>query len=83
MSRVCPRPAYVQVRVLEAERLAALQTAAAARQEVSQLQEARRRLEWQSQLLEKMSKVCCVLAGRAAGWPCTPVMHTLAVLWPC
>lgn len=50
-----------QVRVLEAERLAALQTAATARQEVSQLQEARRRLEWQSQLLEKMSKVSHVV----------------------
>jgi hypothetical protein len=43
--------------VLEAERLAALQTAATARQEVCELQEARRRLEWQSQLMEKMSKV--------------------------
>jgi hypothetical protein len=47
----------LQVRVLEAERLAALQTAATARQEVCELQEARRRLEWQSQLMEKMSKV--------------------------
>jgi hypothetical protein len=37
--------------------MAALQNAATARQEVSELQEARRRLEWQSQLLEKMSKV--------------------------
>lgn len=49
--------AFCKVRVLEAERLAALQTAAAARQDVAQLQEARRRLQWQSQLLENMSEV--------------------------
>lgn len=61
---MCASCRDVQVRVLEAERLAALQTAAAARQEVSQLQEARRRLEWQSQLLEKMSKVCCLQGGQ-------------------
>jgi hypothetical protein len=53
--------------VLEAERLAALQTAAAARQEVVQLQEARRRLQWQSELLEKMSEVCCVWSDQRLG----------------
>lgn len=60
----------VQVRVLEAERLAALQTAATARQEVSQLQEARRRLELQSQLLEKMSKVSEGAEGQPPHWTC-------------
>lgn len=57
--------------MLEAERLAALQTAATARQEVCELQEARRRLDLQSQLLEKMSKVCrqwtCISVNDSAG----------------
>jgi hypothetical protein len=45
------------VRVLEGERHAALELAAASKAEVAQLQEAQRRLQWQSQLLEKMSEV--------------------------
>jgi predicted dithiol-disulfide oxidoreductase (DUF899 family) len=48
--------------VLEGERHAALELAAASKAEVAQLQEAQRRLQWQSQLLEKMSEVrqaCC------------------------
>lgn len=40
------------------ERMAALEAAAAARAEVSQLKEEQKRLRWQSQLLEKMSEVC-------------------------
>lgn len=43
--------------MLEGEREAALQLASAAKAEVAQLQEAQRRLQWQSQLLEKMSEV--------------------------
>eukprot|EP00878_Enallax_costatus_P010498 GHUV01010961.1.p1 GENE.GHUV01010961.1~~GHUV01010961.1.p1 ORF type:complete len:461 (+),score=214.24 GHUV01010961.1:460-1842(+) len=46
-----------KVRVLEGERMAALEAAAAARAEVSQLKEEQRSLHWQSQLLEKMSEV--------------------------
>lgn len=46
------------MRVLELERMAALEAAAAARAEVSQLKEEQKRLRWQSQLLEKMSEVC-------------------------
>lgn len=46
-----------KVRVLEGERHAALELAAASKAEVVQLQEAQRRLQWQSQLLEKMSEV--------------------------
>ena len=43
--------------MLEGERMAALEAAAAAGAEVSQLKEEQRRLHWQSQLLEKMSEV--------------------------
>lgn len=43
--------------MLEGERHAALELAAASKAEVVQLQEAQRRLQWQSQLLEKMSEV--------------------------
>jgi hypothetical protein len=42
---------------MEGERHAALELAAASKAEVAQLQEAQRRLQWQSQLLEKMSEV--------------------------
>lgn len=44
--------------------MAALEAAAAARAEVCQLKEEQRRLQWQSQLLEKMSEVgvLCSLA---------------------
>jgi hypothetical protein len=42
---------------LEGERLAALEEAAAARNQVADLREAQRRLAWQSSLLEKMSQV--------------------------
>eukprot|EP00877_Chromochloris_zofingiensis_P008578 jgi/Chrzof1/3974/Cz13g15180.t1 len=46
-----------KVRALEQERLSALESAAAARAEVKQLREARKRLQWQSSLLEKMAEV--------------------------
>ena len=47
---------------LEEERLRALEAAARARAEVQELSESRRKLQWQSKLLEKMSEV-----RRAAG----------------
>ncbi|MEW5306660.1 MAG: hypothetical protein WDW36_009111 [Sanguina aurantia] len=46
-----------KVRGLEEERLQALEAAARARAEVSELTENRRKLQWQSKLLEKMSEV--------------------------
>ncbi|KAF5835844.1 hypothetical protein DUNSADRAFT_6831 [Dunaliella salina] len=46
-----------KMRALEEERLAALESAARARAEVAELTESRRKLEWQSRLLEKMSEV--------------------------
>ena len=48
---------HSQMRALENERLAALESAARARAEVAELSESRRKLEWQSKLLEKMSEV--------------------------
>jgi hypothetical protein len=42
---------------LEAERLSALESAAAAVSEVKTLTEDRRKLQWQSKLLERMSEV--------------------------
>ena len=42
---------------LEEERLRALEAAARARAEVQELSESRRKLQWQSKLLEKMSEV--------------------------
>jgi hypothetical protein len=42
---------------LEDERLRALEAAARARAEVQELSESRRKLQWQSKLLEKMSEV--------------------------
>eukprot|EP00983_Pelagomonas_calceolata_P116641 1160331-Pelagomonas_calceolata.AAC.5 len=47
----------VHMRALEEERLVALESAARARAEVAELTESRRKLEWQSRLLEKMSEV--------------------------
>ncbi len=55
------------MQVLESERAAALEAAAAARAEVSELQETQRRLTWQSQLLEKMSEVGGVPIAAPAG----------------
>lgn len=49
-----------QMRGLEEERLRALEAAALARAEVAELTESRRKLQWQSKLLEKMSEVCGV-----------------------
>lgn len=46
-----------RVRALEQERARALEAATAARNEVQGLTESRRRLQWQSKLLEKMSEV--------------------------
>lgn len=45
------------MRALEEERLKALEAAARARSEVAELSESRRKLQWQSKLLEKMSEV--------------------------
>lgn len=45
------------MRALEEERLRALEAAAQARAEVAELTESRRKLQWQSKLLEKMSEV--------------------------
>jgi hypothetical protein len=47
----------VQMKALEEERLRALEAAARARAEVADLTESRRKLQWQSKLLEKMSEV--------------------------
>ena len=47
-----------QMKSLEEERLRALEAAARARAEVQELSESRRKLQWQSKLLEKMSEVC-------------------------
>jgi 6-phosphofructokinase len=58
--------------VLEGERHAALELAAASKAEVVQLQEAQRRLQWQSQLLEKMSEV-----RQACGSRCVVVLTLL------
>ncbi len=54
-----PRPAALlaQMKALEEERLRALEAAARARAEVAELTESRRKLQWQSKLLEKMSEV--------------------------
>ena len=46
-----------QMKGLEEERLRALEAAARARAEVQELSESRRKLQWQSKLLEKMSEV--------------------------
>lgn len=46
-----------QVRVLEGERMAAFEAAAAARADVAQLKIEQKRLQWQRQLLEQMSEV--------------------------
>lgn len=51
--------AVIQMRALEDERLRALEAAARARSEVTELTESRRKLQWQSKLLEKMSEVWC------------------------
>lgn len=59
-----------QVRLLEAERQQALDAAATARAEVEQLQEAQQRLQWQSQLLQKMSEVGDRKAGNTAACCC-------------
>jgi hypothetical protein len=45
------------MRLLEEERSKALDAAARARNEVAELAESRRKLAWQSKLLEKMSEV--------------------------
>lgn len=52
-------PAHAQEKLatLEQERLRALEAAARARAEVQELSESRRKLQWQSKLLEKMSEV--------------------------
>ena len=47
----------IQMKALEEERLKALEAAARARSEVAELSESRRKLQWQSKLLEKMSEV--------------------------
>ncbi len=47
----------MQMKVLEEERMRALEAAARARSEVAELTESRRKLQWQSKLLEKMSEV--------------------------
>eukprot|EP00798_Chlamydomonas_sp_ICE-L_P016824 gene16824-23103_t len=46
-----------KVKELEEERLRALEAAALARSEVQELTESKRKLQWQSKLLEKMSEV--------------------------
>ncbi|GIL59827.1 hypothetical protein Vafri_14550 [Volvox africanus] len=46
-----------KMRLLEEERSKALEAAARARTEVAELAESRRKLQWQSKLLEKMSEV--------------------------
>lgn len=46
-----------KVRVLEGERMAAFEAAAAARADVAQLKIEQKRLQWQRQLLEQMSEV--------------------------
>jgi hypothetical protein len=53
-----------QVKVLEVERGRAVEAAARARAEAEELSESKKRLQWQSRLLEKMSEVrhrCSVL----------------------
>lgn len=45
------------MRLLEEDRAKALEAAARARTEVAELAESRRKLQWQSKLLEKMSEV--------------------------
>ncbi len=50
-------PATPQVKALQGERHAAIQAAARAEAEAQELAESRRRLEWQAQLLERMSQV--------------------------
>ena len=57
-----------QVHELEGERLAALDEAATARNQVAELREAQRRLAWQSSLLEKMSQVS-VIPGHKCHMP--------------
>ncbi len=47
----------MQVKALEGERQAAIQAAARAEAEVQELEDSKRRLEWQSQLLGRMSEV--------------------------
>lgn len=62
----------MQMRLLEEERSKALDAAARARTEVAELAESRRKLQWQSKLLEKMSEVrdcarsCTVLSFATA-----------------
>ena len=56
---------HTQMAKLEEERLRALEAAARARTEVADLTESRRKLQWQSKLLEKMSEVCCTAC---VGW---------------
>lgn len=51
------RCALPQMRTLEEERTRALDAAARARAEVAELADSRRKLQWQSKLLEKMSEV--------------------------
>ncbi|KAJ9506042.1 hypothetical protein QJQ45_016626, partial [Haematococcus lacustris] len=54
---LCAMPELPQMKSLEDERLRALEAAARARAEVADLTESRRKLQWQSKLLEKMSEV--------------------------
>ncbi len=69
------------MRTLEEERTRALDAAARARTEVAELAESRRKLQWQSKLLEKMSEV---RGSRARAVPAvlrsacapSPVVHT-------
>ncbi len=58
------------MRALEEERLAALESAARARAEVAELTESKRKLEWQSKLLEKMSEVGADAPGGEGGAGC-------------
>jgi hypothetical protein len=59
----CENYAILQMRALEEERLRALEAAARARTEVAELTESRRKLQWQSKLLEKMSEVWLPCVG--------------------
>lgn len=59
---------------MEEERLQALEAAARARAEVSELTENRRKLQWQSKLLEKMSEV------RGGGSQGTAACHRLCAV---
>lgn len=68
--------------MLQGERHAALELAAASKAEVAQLQEAQRRLQWQSQLLEKMSEVSPLAAAAATAGthPAYMILFSLAAV---